>query len=453
MSDLKPNQFVSELLPYTGAKRWLVGFSGGMDSTVLLHLLKQAVNELNPKPELLAIHVNHGLSEHATSWQHHCESMCAQWGIQCAAQSVAVDGQGKGLEAAARSARYAVFKSIIQAEDVLFLAHHQDDQAETVLYRLLRGAGSAGLSAIAMRRQLGLGDLARPLLQYQRDHLLTYASSQGLKWVEDESNNESHFDRNFIRNDVLPLLEQRWPTASSTLAQTAEVMADEAAVLQQVGIEDLARCEESSARLGYKAHLQSFIALPLPRQRNMIRAWCQKRGFSLPERRHLALLSPESLEQDRFSIVWRGAEIRRFGTHLYLLPTLASDTESNPALEAFEPKLVNEKNEPILLPRGGQVRLTEAAYPCLSQFGELKIALRQGGERCHPSTRQHSQTVKKLLQEFELEPWLRDVVPLLLVGSGDAEQIAAVGDLWVCKGFTQEGHDWDSVLEWQLPQI
>ena len=203
-------ELLAGLSQYRASPRWLVGFSGGLDSTALLDLLVQ-LSRSEQLPPLMAVHVNHGLSPNADAWQLHCEQVCRRLGVPLESRRVEVSNSGKGVEAAAREARYAVFEELLEPGGVVLLAHHLDDQVETFFLRLLRGAGTQGLSAMPANRALGRGILYRPLLEFSRDQLRDYAAQRQLEWVEDESNAQSGPKRNFLRREVLPLVEQRWP--------------------------------------------------------------------------------------------------------------------------------------------------------------------------------------------------------------------------------------------------
>lgn len=195
-------------LPPGHRGRWLVGFSGGLDSTVLLHALKTLVD----KQSLVAIHINHGLSANADAWQRHCQAVCQRWGLPLHVERVEIAGEG-AIEERARKARFEAFAQAMAKGDCLLLAHHRQDQAETVLFRLLRGAGVAGLGAIRPQRSFAGGQILRPLLAVDRADLEAYARAQDLVWVEDESNTNTSFDRNFLRQKILPALRSRWPAA------------------------------------------------------------------------------------------------------------------------------------------------------------------------------------------------------------------------------------------------
>lgn len=409
--------------PATPLPDWWVGFSGGLDSTVLLHALVQ----LELPVRLHALHINHQLSPHADDWQAQCARLCAQWGVDFIAERVTLIKAGKGIEDAAREARYAVFETHLKTGDLLFTAHHADDQAETLLLRLLRGTGPRGLTGIAVQRSLGQGTLYRPLLAFSRAELETYAQEHGLIWVEDESNRDDHFDRNYLRNQVLPLLAARWPSFQRKWQQTAELCAQQEALMEVMGQEDMARADLRQERVGQSIDLAMLRDLPPVRQHNLVHYWLRSRGYTPPEQIHWQHIQRQLLEgrQDAEADVrWGEVSLRVFRHRLYLLPA---------RLPAMKLVLVEQQS-------GTSPRL-KMSLP------HQHIAYRKGGERCQPAGRRHSQTLKKLLQEYALEPWLRDLLPLIY----SHDQLVAVGDLWVCEGYVAAEGEPGYRVQW-LPE-
>ena len=203
---------------------YLIAYSGGMDSHVLLVALAELSSSRPNFPALRAVHVHHGLSPYADDWADHCQSICQNLGVELVVHWVEVASHQASLERAARVARYQVFESVLKPGEILLQGHHQDDQAETLLLRLLRGTGVDGAKAIPAQRRLGAGEVFRPLLDFSREQLAQYARHQQLQWIEDESNQDTGFDRNYLRHQVLPLLQQRWPAASKVLARFAGSM-------------------------------------------------------------------------------------------------------------------------------------------------------------------------------------------------------------------------------------
>lgn len=258
-------------------QRLLLGLSGGIDSVVLLHCLQRIAPQFGL--QLAALHVHHGLSPNAGAWEAHCRELCGEWNIALTVVSVTVErGSRDGLEAAARRARHAVFT---QSEcDWIVLAHHRDDQAETMLFNLLRGTGVRG--AAAMREVQGR--LLRPLLDVGRDAIQAYARSHQLRWIEDESNADTTYSRNHLRHEVLAGLEQRFPGSGANLAAAARRFGEAQALL-----DDLARSDIGGEAFDFPVSVAALAALDEPRARNVLRFLLQQR--------HVGIASDERLRE------------------------------------------------------------------------------------------------------------------------------------------------------------
>jgi tRNA(Ile)-lysidine synthase len=402
-----------------------VALSGGLDSTVLLHLLSAEGEPVS------AVHVHHGLSPNADEWADHCAELADSLGIPLVTRQVVVEPSA-GLEAGARDARYGVFHHLLESGDQLLLAHHGDDQVETFFLRLLRGAGPQGLSGMRSCRPLGRGTLLRPLLNVARSELESYAREHELSWVEDESNRDLRFDRNYLRTRVVPLLSDRWPLRRR-VQRAARNLEESAVLLRELAESDLSDCRRRPERLGESIALELFLALRPERQRNLLRSWAESLGGTWPSALQLAELDQQlaSAEPDRQPAVPLGRMVaRRFRDRLFLTPAL--------------PELPGS----FSVMWDGQGVLQLAGRGCLGGLpdwptAQYRVSFRQGGERARPLERQHSQTLKKLLQEYGLEPWLRDRVPLIFEG----ERLLAVGDLFLCDGW--EGDAPQALPDWR----
>lgn len=419
---------------------WLVGLSGGVDSVVLLHALKS----LATSTPITAIHVNHGLSPNAAQWQSHCESLCQQWDIPLKIENVDVENQGKGLEDAARNVRYQVLSKHMNQGDVLLLGHHQDDQAETLLFRLMRGAGPYGLSAMDECRAFSKGYIARPFLSTSKTDLVDYAQQHDLNWIEDESNQSTDFDRNYLRNEVMPLLETRWPNFAKRWQQTAVACQQADQMSHDLSLLDMDRCDEQRERWGYSLCFASLALLPRYRRHNLLRNWVRSRGFAIMEFKHLQEAEKQFFQAavSGAEVAWSGTALRLYGDRLFL--TGISRVEWPQESIDWSP------TETLTLPDGSIISGKPAGKGAgLKTNKQYQIRWREGGERCQPVERARSQTLKKLLQEYGLEPWMRDRVPLIYCG----EELAAVGDLWVCRGFVAEAEELGCSISWDLSAI
>ena len=409
------------LRPYRNCRRWWIAYSGGVDSHVLLHLLAQ-LRKQKKIPALTALHINHQLNPRAHEWVEHCRRVCAELDIEFIAEAVDVVNDGGGIEAAARAARYAAFEKHIGQDELLLQAHHRDDQIETLLLRLLRGSGVAGLAAIPTQRALGRGQLLRPLLPWSRADVLAYANENALQWVDDDSNRDDRFDRNFLRLNVLPVIEQRWPAYRSTLSRVV-TQADEAAQL----LDELARIDiQDSINEEGALSLAACKTLSAERQGNVLRYWLQQKNLPQPSREQLqqVLAMAYARIDAQPCVMWPGVEIHRFRDHLYAMTPL-------PPLPAEPIDIEWDLPSPLQIEGLGELTATAAIGSGLRADLNYRVRNRVGGERCKPAGRAHSQTLKKLLQEYSVPPWLRDRLPLIYCG----DEIAAVADVWVCEGF------------------
>lgn len=438
------------LLPYlpeiTPVASWYVGLSGGLDSTVLLH----ALCALQLPVAIRALHINHQISPNANAWQAQCATFCTSINIPFVAEKVTVKNSGRGIEDAARTARYAMFEKYLSANDVLLTAHHADDQAETLLLRLMRGTGPRGLAAMAHTRALGDGVLHRPLLHFSRAELEAYAQHHQLTWVDDESNSDTHYDRNFLRAQIMPVLQARWPQFKQKWQQTTELCADNEMLLAEIAVQDLVVVQLRDERLGSSISLTEFLSLSTVRQQNLLRHWLRARGFTLPEQQHWQQLYQQldnARADSEMDVSWGNVSLRSYQQRLYVLPLEFFAQQPLSQTTTFS---LHKGSEKILLPWGylqlDLVGVDAGLHRIKNLPTELRVAYRHGGERCKPAGRHHSQTLKRLLQEYALEPWLRDKIPLVYA----SDELVAVGDLWVCAEFVAADDEQGVSLIWQL---
>ena len=418
-----------------------VAFSGGVDSTVLLHALVQACSEAPVMP-LRAIHVNHQIHSQAGQWAEHCCAVCAGLQIPLDVHRVAVDlSSGVGPEAAARQARYDLLREQVRPGEVLVTAQHQQDQLETLLLQLLRGAGVAGLAAMPMQTAFGNGLLLRPLLEITSAEIGAYAKELDLDWVDDLSNRDTNLDRNYLRHEVLPLLEARWPAAAATVARSARHCAEASSILEEVAKQDAA-----TALVGNRLRLGSLQQLPVARQNNLIRYTLRKLGYPYPTGSQIGTVI-SGLAQARGDsqpqVCWPGVQIRRFRDQIYILPD--HDFNNANARSAYE---WDPSTELDLGPVRGCLQFEQTTDSGLAQQvleQSLTVKFRGGGERIRPAGERHSRTLKNLFQEAGVVPWMRGHVPLIYAG----ERLVAVGDLWVDAQATPRHGEPGYRLDWR----
>ena len=387
----------------------LLGLSGGVDSVVLLHLLAALVPRHSW--QLTALHVHHGISGHADEWASFCEELCARCDIPLRIERVDISPLRKmGVEAAARELRHAALAR--RRVDFVALAHHRDDQAETLLLQLLRGAGVRGASAMApVRPRCGKPALLRPLFDVTRAELLDYAARQALQWVDDESNADDGHPRNFLRHRMLPVLEKRFPAYRETLARSARHFAEASELLDQLAQQDM----QGALRDGGLdvARLQSLDAL---RGKNLLRYFIARHSAMLPESARLQEMLRQlcgARGEASICIRFGGWRIGRFRGLAYVFPELPAP----PADFCVDWQGEAELSLPEL---GGILRLVRftgqgASLEKLRQ-GKLTLQLRRGAERFRPDAKRPVRSLKNLLQEHAVPPWQRDSLPLLYCG-------------------------------------
>jgi len=397
---------------------------------VLLHALASARRGGYAPPDLAAIHIDHGLQPDSLFWAESCRAQCRQLGITLTVERVQVEHTlGAGPEAAARNARYAALMRHLGPGEVLLTGHHQDDQAETLLLQLFRGAGIHGIASMPAVVPFGRGFLARPLLGYTRADLADYAVSRGLRWIEDPSNADIRLRRNLIRHRVLPAVREAWPEASSVLARSAATAAQALGVVDELARLDLAACRLPGASEMVSA--PALRSLPPGRLENTLRFWLRSCGQRVPDHRNLAALVGQiraAPHTGSGALCCPGVELRRHRDALYA-PSSAPQVP-------VDLNLPWDPHTPLELPGLG-LRLSahRARGEGLSrervEGRELRLRLRQGGEKCRLPGRTHHHRLKKLLQAHGVAPWVRQRLPLIYVDG----ELAAVGDLWACEPF------------------
>lgn len=417
---------------------WL-GYSGGLDSQVLLHLLAQSPQL---KIKLQAIHINHGLSHEANKWQMHCVEQCEKLGIPLHVSVVEIK-KNANIEAEARNARYQVFADKMTAEDCLILAHHQEDQAETLLLQLLRGTGVNGLCAMAQHKPFKHGTIARPLIDCSRSEIHDYALSCGLTWVEDESNANRRFSRNFIRHEVMPLLRQRWPAVTTNLARTAKHMQQTKLCLQQLAEQDSNLLIDQEKRL----ELTGLGSLTTERQDNVIRYWLAAQVELMPTQAHFNNIKHEVIKARLGAnpcVQWANYAVRRYRNYLYLV-----EQNDEVVFEASEWNISNPitigKYQLMAHPTATCRDLSWNAPDLFAESESLnnsrQLIQLDGGRsheirfNCFGATIRlngHSKRLKKCFQQWGIPPWQRKGVPLLFVDG----ILAAVIGLAVSDDFT-----------------
>jgi len=423
-------RLLAELRSLPPTACYWVGFSGGADSSALLYAMAELRTKIDA--EVRAIHVNHGLHETALEWERHCARFCARFGLDLHTKRITVQPtQGQGLEAMARQLRYGAVESVLGEGQVFLTAHHREDQAETVLLNLMRSSGVDGLAGMPRTRPLGAGLLARPLLGFPMHSLREYLQSRDIAWLEDPSNKELVQDRNFLRHQVVPLLESRWPDVTGRLARSAEFCRQASQALAQVANQRVTACAVHPQVMSVSALLDDDVGFGL-----LLRQWLKRNDAPpLPASRleelhnQLREASPDS----KVSCSWSGWRIRRHSDCLWLGREFV---ETMP-----EPGPWNASGALDLGPVAGRLEIcgTRDRPP-----GQLQVRYRVGGEKIQLGASGQHRLVKDLLRERGVPPWLRTAVPLLY----DEQKLLAVADLALERGFRAWLDQRDAELSW-----
>ncbi len=414
-------------------KKYVVAYSGGVDSLVLLYCFKQI------NVNVRAVHVHHGLQTVADEWVGHCQETCTQLDILIDILYVdAKQKQGESPEESARNARYQALENNLIVDEYLVTAQHLNDQAETLLLQLFRSASAAGLSAMPTYKKFGDYIHLRPLLLFSRTEIESFAKENNLQWVEDPSNDDISFDRNFLRKDIFPKLTERWPEVVTQLSKVASLQSNNLDVLEDMAAIDLADAITAQKKqlnvcafeIVSMLSIDKLLQLSSPRLLNLLRYWIVTTLEKKPTRNLLEEIENAlvySQQDAKPEIVFSTYVFRKFQGNIYLLKAalaseLLNDLQWNPSSPLKLPNLNVQLKAMMTVGKGLNKKLLDES---------LTVCFRKGGEKFHPAGRQHSQSLKKLLQEADIPPWERDIIPLIYF----ADELVAVVGLWVCRKF------------------
>ncbi|WP_253658360.1 MULTISPECIES: tRNA lysidine(34) synthetase TilS [unclassified Vibrio] len=420
---------------YKSGTKVVLAFSGGVDSRLLLELLSryQQAHSI----ECHAVYVHHGLSSNADDWADKCLLWAKQVGISCSIERVSLDiSNGESIELLAREARYQALTKYIQEGDILLTGQHADDQLETFLLALKRGSGPKGLSSMAESMPFSSGSLVRPLLTIKRKSIEDASTKLGLEWVEDESNQDTRYDRNFLRHCVIPELSGRWPSIHQAVQRSASLCAQQEALLDEL----LSAVFEHALQTDLSLSIEELAKHSELARARLIRMWLAKLNTSMPTQVQLNLIWNEvALAQQDANpkLQLKQGEVRRFRNRLYWVTEIADVTEWQSTIQV---------DTVLSLPeRLGELTLTtsssNATIALPSQPELLRVTFNPEGLSAHPTTRNHSRKLKKLFQEYNVPSWLRRQIPILMY----QDRVVAVADLFVDQAFNGQ----DCELIWR----
>lgn len=438
--------FLDSLKLNAGSKL-VLAYSGGVDSEVLAFGLSEYAKQ-HPELNYQLVYVHHGLSANADAWAKHCCARGQVYGLPVTIEYVSVVARAReSLEAKARELRYLALAQHLGPQDYLLTAHHEDDQLETILLALKRGQGPKGLAAMGQIQPLAMGTHLRPLLDVSREHIEAFAKQQQLVHIEDESNQDDRFDRNFLRLDIIPRLTARWPSIANTASRSAYLCAEQQSVVDDVVAEHLPQWLATAAYSQQRVlQLDGFAALSPRWQCLLVRAFIESQGFALPSLVQLKELIQQMVhakEDAKVRMRIGDYELRRFAKQLYVDSVAPVKTSLAPTTLTPHALAPLSQGQPVKIPlsEGQLLQLTPCQQgprlrlPTLDEVVSIRYQL-PGQLRCHPHYRSMGRELKKLLQESAVPPWLRAQVGFVFYN----EQLVMAIGLWIEKAFcAQEG--------------
>jgi len=407
-------------------QRIYIGYSGGVDSHVLLHACA-ALPEF--KAKITAVYIHHGLQFEADEWAIHCAKIAEKLGVAFLMQRVyAHPNSGESPEEAARNARYAAFKNLINENDVLLIAQHREDQLETVLLQLFRGSGLRGLAGMPEKTPFGDGELLRPLLNISKETINIYAAEHQLNWIEDPSNQSTIYDRNFLRREIIPHLKQRWQSLDKTVARAATHCAEAQTVISnfaQTQFETVFNLLDNTLNI---LALQTYSP---SEQRLIVRQWFDFLDLKMPSHNFVQRILNDVMAARVDSspiLTGHGVNIRRYRTKLYAMTHVLTGFEW--CEWEHEKTTLTLSNQQILAIQSADCGISHAVWHAAT----ITVKMRRGGETLALPNRDGHHELKKLFQEANIPPWQRENMPLIYLNG----ELAAVGNLWIAAAFFTE---------------
>ena len=430
------NELITNEIASLGVTKFTIALSGGVDSMVLLDLLSKAKRSSDV---IKAIHINHNLHESSKEWVDFVKDVCKKYKLPLIIESINPKQEGFGLEAEAREQRYKKFKEIILDNECLLTAHHLDDQIETTLFRIFRGTGLDGLRSIRKKAKFGKGLLCRPLINIPREAIEQYAKLNDIKWIEDPSNKNIDFDRNYLRNNIIPSIKKRWPNVQKTITRLSSLAENNQKLLHELAKEDIGEIEKFNVLdIGILSNKSSL------RINNIFRFMILKNKMGIPSLKVLenGIETLINAKSDSPIITWDGFSIRRYKNTLYFFnPDLKQDEIRPLKMKWFIDQTINLGGN-----RGSiQARFIKGQGIALNKCPKsLEIKYRKGGEQIKPSGHKITKSLKNLFQENNVLPWVRDQIPLFYLD----EELISVGDLWFNQDYKAKEQEDGFLISW-----
>lgn len=425
-------QALEKLRSYKATKNVIVALSGGMDSKVLLHVCWR-LREKGLISQVSALHIDHGLQSYSHDWRIKCQIDCEKYKIPFDFETLNLGEEIQtNIEACARNARYQIFEKFVHEQSFLLLAHHENDQAETLLFRLIRGCGIAGAAAMPTCRRLGNGYLLRPLINVNKQQIEQYAVENQLQWIEDPSNQSESFSRNYLRHQVMPLLFKKWPSVSRSFARFAQLASEQNDLLKALAEED---AEHILTPHG-EVQVEPLLRLSLVRQKNLLHQVGAKKLQYAPTHSEVSQIIsqlPAALDGAQINIDFADGRVRSY------LGRLIITAKSEPHAK-FMPQYWEDLESPLKLDNGVKLEASVNDEPGLRLPKEdetVKVSARVGGEKLCPDYRMKSTSLKKIYQELAVPPWQREWLPIISYN----DQIVAVPGVFVEKSFLSEHNE------------
>lgn len=437
-NSLSRYNFISLLSSFPDVEKFWIACSGGMDSSVLLHLFYS--NKSQIKQSLEVIYVNHGLQEKSVDWGEFCKKQCQHYEIPFTQLEINEEcPKGVSIEEWAREKRYSLIAQTMNKNDVLFTAHHQDDQVETFFLQALRGAGPRGLVSMPSIKKFVNGFHARPLLQFQRSEIQRYANDNDLVWHDDNSNYDTRYDRNYLRHKILPRIEERWPAYRETISRTINHQNEYKSLLDEIAYNDMKLALHKNNMC---LSLEIIQKLSFERQKNLVFVWLDELRLDSPGSKHMAQIISDIINSttDKSPCVnWKDVEVRRYRNLLYASKIMNKhnvkikfDWDPESPLTILEETLI------------AKPEIGKGISKANTKNAKFVVRYRQGGEKIHPDNLAHSKTVKQLFQERGVLPWQRDRIPLIYIN----EKLAVIPGFCVDKNYSaaKDESSWD--IQW-----